>query len=131
MGGALLAGCSRSDPEAALRARVSALQEAVQSRQTGKVMDEVANDFAGNAGMDRTDLHNLLRAQFLARSDVGATVGPLEVVIQGDHATVRFTALLTGGNGRWMPEQAGGYQVTTGWRMEGGDWKLYTAQWSR
>jgi len=128
---ALLSGCSRPDPEARLRAQVSALQAAVQARQTGKVMDRVADDFAGNDGIDRRALHNLLRAQFLANADVGATVGPLDVAIRGDHATVRFTAMLTGGSGRWIPERAGGYQVTTGWRLEGGDWKLYTAQWSR
>jgi ketosteroid isomerase-like protein len=127
----LLGGCSRVDPEARLRAEIASMQQAVQSRQPGEVMDRVTADFSGNGGMDREALHNLLRVQFLANADVGATIGPLEVALQGDHATVRFSALLTGGSGRWLPDQAGAYQVTTGWRLDGGSWKLYTAQWSR
>lgn len=127
----LLGGCSPVDPEARLRAEIASMQQAVQSRQPGEVMDRVTADFSGNGGMDREALHNLLRVQFLANADVGATIGPLEVALQGDHATARFSALLTGGNGRWLPDQAGAYQVTTGWRLDGGSWKLYTAQWSR
>jgi ketosteroid isomerase-like protein len=127
----LLGGCSRVDPEARLRAEIASMQQAVQSRQPSEVMDRVTADFSGNGGMDREALHNLLRVQFLANADVGATIGPLEVALQGDHATVRFSALLTGGNGRWLPDQAGAYQVTTGWRLDGSSWKLYTAQWSR
>jgi hypothetical protein len=127
----LLVACSRSDPEARLRAGIAAMQQAVQSRQPNEVMHWVAADFSGNGGMDREALHNLLRLQLLGNADVGAAIGPLEVTLQGDHATVRFSALLTGSNGRWLPDQAGAYQVTTGWRLEEGDWKLYTAQWSR
>jgi hypothetical protein len=41
---------------------------------------------------------------------------------------VSFTAALTGGPG-WLPEQAQVYQVQTGWRLEGNDWKLISAQW--
>ncbi|WDS36799.1 nuclear transport factor 2 family protein [Pseudoxanthomonas sp.] len=126
-----LAACSRPAPEARLRADISAMQAAIQDRQPGEVMDRVADDFSGDGGMDREALHNLLRVQFLANADIGATIGPLDVTLRGDHATVRFSALLTGGSGRWVPDQAGGYQVITGWRLEEGDWKLYTAQWSR
>jgi len=128
---ALLAACSRPDPEARLRAQIASMQQAVQGRQPNAVMDQIAADFSGNGGMDREALHNLLRVKFRANADVGATIGPLDVTLQGNHATVRFTALLTGGSGRWLPDQAGAYQVTTGWRLEDGDWRLYAAQWSR
>lgn len=127
---ALLVACSRTDPETKLRARIDALQVTIQSRQPARTMEAVTGDFTGNDGMDREALHNLLRAQFLAKADIGVTTGPLQVSMQGDHATVRFTAMLTGGNGGWIPEDAGAYQVTTGWRVEDGDWKLYAAQWS-
>lgn len=125
----LLAACARPSAEERLRAQVAALQQTIQKRETGDAMALVTEDFAGNNGMDRQALHNLLRAQFLTNADVGATVGPLDLALQGDHATVRFSVLLTGGSSRWLPEQAGAYQVTTGWRIEDGDWKLYLAQW--
>lgn len=50
--------------------------------------------------------------------------------MQGSTATVRFSVLLTGGGGRWLPDQAQHYQVTTGWRLRGSDWELYHAQWT-
>ena len=49
--------------------------------------------------------------------------------IVGDRATVRFSAVVTGGSGRFLPERAQAWEVTSGWRDEGGDWRLYYAQW--
>ncbi len=90
----------------------------------------VAEDFSGPQGMDRAALHNLLRAQLLMRDRVGVTTGPLDVVMQADTAMIRFDALLTGaGRGRWVPDSARAYRVTTGWRREGDDWQLHHADW--
>ncbi|MGN7831403.1 nuclear transport factor 2 family protein [Pseudoxanthomonas sp. 22568] len=126
----VLAGCSRSSPEQQLRDQFAALQQAVEERQPAEAMDGVAEDFSGPAGMDRAALHNLLRAQLLARDSIGVTTGPLEVSLQGDTATIRFDALLTGsGRGRWLPDSAQSYRVTTGWRRDGDDWRLYYAEW--
>jgi len=127
-----LVGCARPGAEEQVRAQVAALQHAVEHRDLGDAMDLVADDFAGNNGLDRDGLRALMRLQFLVNANVRATLGPLQVTLQGqDHATVKFSALLTGGSGRLLPDQAGTYQVTTGWRRDGGDWKLYTAQWQR
>ena len=70
-----------------------------------------------------------MRAQVLANSSIGLTLGPAEVEIVGDRATVRFSAVVTGGSGRFLPERAQAWEVTSGWRDEGGDWRLYCAQW--
>ncbi len=125
-----LAGCGRSSPEQQLRDQFAALQQAVEQRRPADAMDGVADDFSGPGGMDRAALHNLLRAQLLARDSVGVTTGPLEVSLQGETATIRFDALLTGsGRGRWLPDSAQSYHVTTGWRREGGDWRIHYAEW--
>lgn len=125
-----LAACDRSTPEQQLRDQFAALQQAVEQRRPGEAMDGIAEDFSGPGGMDRAALHNLLRAQLLARDSVGVTTGPLEIDLQADTATVRFDALLTGaGRGRWLPDSAQSYRVTTGWRRDGGEWRLYHAQW--
>lgn len=126
---ALLPGCARSDPETRLRADFLQLQSALDERRAGDFMDGISADFAGNQGLDRAALHNMLRLQMLGRASSSVTTGPLEVAVQGDTATVRFTALATGGSGRFMPDSANVYDVTTGWRDEGGHWRMYYAQW--
>jgi ketosteroid isomerase-like protein len=71
-----------------------------------------------------------MQVQMLGSQQIGVTMGPVDVALRGDTATVRFTALVTGGNGRWVPDQVQTYQVTTGWRLQGSGWRLYHAQWA-
>lgn len=127
-----LAACTRTPPEQRLRAQVEALRVAVQQRELGDAMDLVAEDFSGNDGLDRQGLRRLLQARMLAHLEIDATlVGPMSVQIDGERATVTCDVLLTGGSGRLLPDSAGGYAVTSGWRLDGGEWKLYYADWQR
>lgn len=126
---AALTACRRDTPEAALRAQLQEMQTALGERKAGKFMEAVAADFTGNGGMDRAALHNLLRMRTLGNATAAATTGPLEIDVQGDNATVRFTVVLTGGNGRFLPESAQVYAISSGWRIEDGKWRVYYAQW--
>ena len=92
-------------------------------------MEHVADDFFGSEGIDRAALHNLLRVQLLRNASIGATVGPLDIVLQDDRAEVRFTLVVTGGSGGLLPERAQGYAITSGWRDVDGTWQLYLAEW--
>ena len=125
----LLGGCNRKSPEQRLRGQVAQMQEAIAERRAGDFMDAVSEDFTGAQGMDRAALHNLLRAQLLVNSRIGATLGPLEVDMRDDTATVVFTVMLTGGNQRLLPERMQAYRVTSGWREQGGQWQVYYAEW--
>ena len=124
-----LAGCGPEPPDAQLRQRFDAMQQAVEDKRVGDFMDGISADFVGSGGMDRAALHNLVRARMLANTRVGTTTGPLEVQVDGDNATVSFHVLLTGSSGRRLPEQARTYNITTAWRREEGDWRVYHAQW--
>jgi len=111
-----LAACTRDTPEMALRAELQRMQTAASERKASDFMEGVAADFVGNDGMDRAALHNLMRAQALGNSTIGVTTGPVEV-------------LLTGGSGRFVPDSAQTYSITSGWRIEDGEWRVYYAQW--
>jgi hypothetical protein len=124
-----LAGCSRTPPEQRLRERIGQMQEALEQREARAFMEGVAEDFAGNGGMDRAALQQAVRAQVLANADIGLALGPAEIELQGERATVRFSAMATGGGGRLLPDRAGGWQVTSGWRDQDGQWLLYYAEW--
>ena len=124
-----LSACQRDTPEAVLRAQLQEMQSAAGEGRMGDFMAGVADDFAGNQGMDRAALHNLLRMQALGKSNLSVTTGPLQIQMQGDQANVRFDAILAGGSGRFLPDSAQTYSITSGWRIEDGEWRVYYAQW--
>lgn len=127
---AVSAGCAKDDPEQALRANVTGLQAAVDARDAGAIEDRLAEDFVGPEGLDRQGARRMAQLVFLRHQNVSATLGPLDVSMQDDHATVRFTAVLTGGAGGLLPETGQLYDVQTGWRLQYGDWKLTSAKWT-
>ncbi len=129
LGTLMLSACRTEPPEQRLRAGLAEMQAAVVEGRPNAFMEGVAEDFTGNEGMDRAALHNLLRGQVLLNTRIGATTAPLDISINGDHATVRFNLVLTGGSGRLLPERAQTYRVTSGWREDGGAWRLYYAEW--
>ena len=46
-----------------------------------------------------------------------------------ERATAKFTLGVTGGAGRFLPDRAQVYDVTTGWRLQDGEWMLVSASW--
>lgn len=126
----LLAACSRTPEEQRIREAIAAMQKAVEAREPRTFMKYVADDFTGSKGsVDRTQLHNLMRAQFLRNEAVGVTLGPIDVELVGKRATATVTATLTGGSGGWLPERGGAYRFTTGWKDDGGTWRCISAEW--
>jgi hypothetical protein len=124
-----LAACSRPAPEQALRDTIMQMQSALETRDAGALDEHVAEDFIGPDGMDRKDARRMAQVVFLRNRDIGATFGPLQVSLQDEHATVRFSAALTGGSGALLPDSAQVYEVNTGWRMRGEEWELVSADW--
>ncbi|HEY0660593.1 MAG TPA: nuclear transport factor 2 family protein [Lysobacter sp.] len=123
-------GCARTSPEQELREAMSALQAGIEARDAGRVDDWLADDFVGPEGLDRAGARRLAQAMFLRHRDVGASLGPVEVVLQQRHATVRFNAALTGGSGSLIPDAARIYDVETGWRLDDGEWRMTSARWT-
>lgn len=108
---------------------ISAMEDAVEARDSTALVEHFADDFAGPGGMDKERFRRYLALIWLRNREVGVTLGPLEVELVGtDRARVGFTAAARGG-GSWLPERAEVYQVDTGWRLEGDDWKLISADW--
>ncbi|GAB3752502.1 nuclear transport factor 2 family protein [Lysobacter olei] len=107
------------------------MQQDLESRNAGALTERVAEDFVGPEGMDRMALRRTAQAAFLRYRSVGVTLGPTQVDMSADgrHATVQFTAALTGGDGALLPESARLYQVESGWRLEGKDWQLTSLRW--
>jgi hypothetical protein len=126
---AVVSACARTPPEARLRETVSGLQAAVEGRDVGALREVLAEDFVGPDGLDREGARRLAQGTFLRYRDVGVTIGPLDVDLHAQQATVRFTAALTAGGAGALPESGQVYDVETGWREVDGDWRLVNASW--
>src|SRR5688572_25913066 len=124
----LLAACSREPPEAALRATIASMQQAAEKHDTDALFEPIAEDFSGSEGMDRTAFRRYVTLMNMRYKSVDVSLGPMDVKLFGDRATVKFTAAVTSGTGL-LPDQGQVYDVDTGWRLEGSDWKLISAKW--
>jgi hypothetical protein len=127
---AVLAACSSAPAEQRLRETIDAMELAAIERRPGDFMESVASDFIGDGSLDRAAMHNLLRAQLMRNQQIGVTRGPLDIQLQGNRATVKFKMVVTGGAGGLLPERAQGYDITSGWRDEDGEWRLFLVEWT-
>lgn len=125
-----LAACTRPPPEQKLREALTSLQASVESRDASAVEEWLAADFVGPEGLDRQGARRLAQLMFLRHRDIGAQLGPPQITLQENHATVQFTVALTGGAGGVLPDEASVHDVRTAWRTEGGDWRLISAEWT-
>jgi ketosteroid isomerase-like protein len=127
-----LAACHRTPDEQRIRDAIAAMQKAAETRQPRDFMSYVSNDFTGNDGtVDRDGLLNILRVEVLRNDKTSVALGSIDIDLQGDRATVRVAATLTGGSGGLLPEQAAVYAITSGWRREGREWRCYNASWEQ
>lgn len=124
-------GCSRSDPEQALRQRIAELQSVLESRDVSAMQQFLAEDFVGNDGIDRRQARAMATVLSARHRTVGVTFGPLEVTLQPPaNATATFGAFTTGGGEGLLPQRMQAYDVETAWRESGGEWELYHARWT-
>ncbi|MCX7556672.1 hypothetical protein OS187_07525 [Xanthomonadaceae bacterium JHOS43] len=124
-----IAACARTPPEQRLRERIAEMQVALEERRPSDFIAGVADDFSGESGLDREGAHNLMRAQVLRNARIGVTLGPLDIELHGERATVKFSAVLAGGSGGLVPDSARPWAVTTGWRDGSDGWQLIHASW--
>ena len=125
-----LTACRKAPPEQRLRETVAGLEAAIEGRDAGAVKQVLADDFIGPEGLDREGATRLAQVSFLRHGAIGMALGPLDVQLQDRHATVRFSAALSGGSGAPLPDAAQLYDVETGWRLEDGEWRLTSATWT-
>jgi hypothetical protein len=127
----MLGACSRGEPEQALRQRVAELQTTLESRDASAVQQFLAEDFAGNDGLDRRQARAMAVMVSARYKSVGVSFGPLDVTMQPPaNATVAFGAFTTGGGDGPLPQRIQAWDVETAWRESGGQWVLYHAKWT-
>lgn len=128
---AVLAGCGREDPLAALNAQADALQDALEAHDTGKVMDMLHPQFTAQDGLDRDWAQRTMQGIFLRYQRIGIHVVQRESRLfpgAKDAAEIKGRVVLTGAEGL-IPQNADYLAVTSEWRRRDGEWQLFRVQW--
>jgi len=123
-----LSACSATPPEQALRDTIAGMEAAIEAKDADALVASIADDFGGPDGMDRDRFRRYAALVWLRNREVGVALGPVEVEVMGERAVARFTAATRGGEG-FLPDRANVYRVETGWRRDGDDWLLISADW--
>lgn len=127
------AGCHRTPAEQAIRDSITAMQKAGEQHDADALLAPLADDFIGtqDAGetFDRRSFGRYVRLVQMRERSIHARLGPITVTLQGtDRATATFTAVLTGGEGL-LPNDGQIEQISTGWRLDGRNWKMISSEW--
>ena len=123
------AGCGRSDPERELRATIDAMAQAIEKREPAAFLDAMTDDFSRESGaFGKQDAKRTLVAAILRNEKIHVSAAVTEVRIDGDRAFARVRVVATGGAGL-LPERGQTWDFESAWRREGGQWKVFNAEW--
>lgn len=127
----LLTGCGeRLTVEQQVIQTIRSMEDRIESRERRAFMAHVAEDFSAQDGrMNREQVRALVVFQLNRYERLQARLFPISVMETGaGTAEAQFRALVTGGP-NWIPDSGQVYDFETGWRQEGGEWLLVSANW--
>lgn len=126
---ALAAGCTRSDPERELRATIATMAQAIEKRDPAAFLDAVSEDFTRESGaFGKPDAKRTLLAAYLRNEKILVSAVVSDVRIEADRAFAKVRVVATGGAGL-LPERGQTWDFDSAWRREGGQWRVYNAEW--
>lgn len=128
-----MTACHHQPAEQQVRQAIESAAAAARANDPSGVLAVVSDDFTGNDGdLDRRDLHRLLALRALRQDRTGILLGPISFERKGDRIVAHFKLVLTGGKpGDLLTDQSSIRTMTTAWRREDGEWRCYSANWSR
>lgn len=128
----LFAGCSQSDPQAALDKAAGELHAALEAKDAGRVLDMLHDNFSAQAAdNDKEWARRTMAAVFLRYKNIKIVILnfkneidkklPVKAISKGEVALVGADGLI--------PDSASHYRVEVEWREDGGEWKVIHIKW--
>ena len=127
----LLAGCSNSDPKAALEAAVQELQDNLEGKRSSDVMEQLHPEFRAQQQYDRDWAKRTMLGLFLRYNNVRVIALSKSSSLDPASSTKGYTeaqVAVTGAEGL-IPDNANHYSVKLEWWLEGEDLKLARIDW--
>lgn len=128
---ALLGGCSKSDPQAALEAAVQQLQDNLEAKDTSAVLEQLHPQFGAQQQFDREWAKRTMMLLFLRHKQVKVLALSKSSSIDPTYSNKGYTdaqVALTGAEGL-IPDSARHYSVKLEWWLEGDQWQLARLSW--
>lgn len=127
----LLGGCTRSDPQAALEAAVQQLQDNLEAKDSGAVLEQLHPQFSAQQQYDRAWAQRTMALLFLRHKQVRVLALSRSSRIDptyGSKGHTQAQVALTGAEGL-IPDSARHYSVRLEWWLEDGEWRLAKLDW--
>lgn len=126
-----LTGCGRDDPAAALDAAVQQLQDNLEAKKTGAVLDQLHQQFTARKEFDREWAKRTMTLLFLRHNNVRILALGKANRIDPTYSTKGYTEAQVGlaGAEGLVPDAARHYAVKLEWWLEDGEWKLARLDW--
>ncbi|MOA26812.1 hypothetical protein D3C78_1476380 [compost metagenome] len=127
----LLGGCTQSDPQAALEAAVQQLQDNLEAKDTGAVLEQLQPQFSAQQQYDRAWVQRTMALLFLRHKQVKVLALSQSSRIDPTYSSKGHTeaqVAMTGAEGL-IPDSARHYSVKLEWWLEDGEWRLARLDW--
>lgn len=128
-----VSACGPSEPaEVRIRNAIESMAQAVEQGEPEPFLDRVADDFTGDGGQwDRQRVRQYILARTLRSGDrPDIHLSDVSIELFGDRARATVETRISGA-GRWLPRRGARYRFDTGWRLDGGEWRVISADWER
>ena len=125
----IVAGCSRDNPQVELEAAVRTLQESLEARRAGAVLDQLAPDFRAQSELDREWAKRTMTVLFLQNANVKVVALTRTSRVTGETSGETDAQVVLAGGQGLVPERAAPYTVKLQWRRDGRPWRLARLDW--
>jgi hypothetical protein len=127
--GVLASGCGRAEPEKQLRSTIAAMAQAIEQHRVSDALEPLAEDFTRDSGaFGKQEARRVLAGAMLRNEKIQLSATVTEVRVEGERALAKVRVIATGGAGL-LPERGQTWEFDTAWRLEGGQWKVFNAEW--
>ncbi|MCE9658191.1 MAG: hypothetical protein K8R60_06490 [Burkholderiales bacterium] len=123
------AGCSRDNPQAELETAVRKLQDSLEARSAGAVLDQLSPDFRAQSDLDREWAQRTMTLLFLQNANVKVVALTQTSRVTGETSGETDAQVLLAGGAGLLPERASPYAVKLQWRRDGRQWRLAELDW--
>ena len=112
-----------------MRSTIAAMAQAIEQHRVSDALEPLAEDFTRDSGaFGKQEARRVLAGAMLRNEKIQLSATVTEVRVEGERAFAKVRVIATGGAGL-LPERGQTWEFDTAWRLEGGQWKVFNAEW--